>query len=427
VALAIVAAACGGDGVHVEIRIGETPGVTRVDLWLTDKSPCTAGAQPCDQIVLPAELTGNARVVVEGELYVVDDPTPFRSDVGDDGSAWFYLQPDRGKVRLAVAVGRGEGGEPLGTVILLQPLDTDAGRQHVRADLRAVTTEIGSGQVAAAVWPSRDDAPYHCVAVAVDDREVAIVPASDPDCDFVAPANECEPTIHLADRPPPTELFDLNCATERSVSTRPVCVLGGEACNEADPASSGCVATEELVCVPDAVCACQELDNECLISLKQVDLPGQPDTTRIRCRLHFRPDGLDAYVPCGTPFAIQLGTVQCNNVEIMALGSPLAGFASSLDLLTNGGTVEIRPSVTNTSSCQLVLPPLSAQLVGNIFPARGDALLKFSMVPEGPERTAIIPLELQLLMSDPAGCLDLDTCEVLEAPGERLFGCFEDG
>jgi hypothetical protein len=392
-----VVAACGGDGVHVEIRVpGDLP-VTRVDLFLTRHDPCTipeTGVE-CQFIMPPSD--GMSRKVLGGELYNVDDPTPFHSTV-EDGSAWFYLAPNAGKVKTAIAVGRDDNGESVGVVILTQVMDTSAGLQYFSTELLASAGPPGTDP-SVELWPRNLDAPYACVAAQVDGRAVAIVPANDPDCDFVDPQVECAPTIHLAAEPASNELFEQTCADvgqvlgEMSVARRWPC--------DEKPISTACVLGSATFCVPDAVCNCSTLDDACIDTLKDVDPAVQPDTTRIVCTIPISDNGDGTHDTCigQQVIPVNLGGASCDPIaEIGPLDAPLFQFQPAVEIDTPGGTVPILPFVAATGGCTFSLRSPDAVLSNaTAFPLTVHALVKLSLEPSGVNRRlVVIPLDIDL-------------------------------
>jgi hypothetical protein len=417
-----MAAACGGDGIHIEIRPGEAADVTRVELYLTDKTECSIPNTDlrCNGLVFPAN--GQREVAFEGDIYQVDDPTPFRADMVE-GSAWFYLAPDSGEVKLSVAIGF-DGDRVVGTRILTQKMDTSEGLQYFRADLRAVGM-FDQGEVSATVWPE-GDVPYHCVAAVEGNERVAIVPAKDPDCDFVDPARECRPTVHLANSPPSQVLEELTCATDGVVTgLGDFCLLGDTACNEADPMPVSCVPTTMPICVPDKVCKdpiCARLDDECLASF------ADPNGTHLQCTFPMSSQaGVISSCSSVQMPPLPLGTSVCGQlVGIMPLISPL-GFAPTLDITTSSGSATFQPTIAG--GCGLVLDvPATGFADETEFPILEHALLKFSVrqanntIP----RDVIIPVSIEMFI-DPAACGEGASCTFVKAAGERVATCFGAG
>lgn len=419
----VAVAACGGDGIHIEIRPGEAPDVTSVELYLTDRTKCTIPNTDvsCRTLVFP--LDNQRDVAFDGQLYQVDDPTPFRADVVD-GSAWFFLAPDRGRVELAVAIGRGDGGDVLATRILTQKLDTSAGEQHVRAELRAVDHSVDEGEVSAVVWPARDDVPYHCVAAVEGGRRVAIVPEQDPDCDFVDPEHECRPTHHLASSPPAQELDKLTCATSATVAgLGDFCLLGDTACNEADPMPFACIPTTTPICVPDATCECGALDEQCLASLVE------PDATHIVCTypVSVEMDGTAGACLDITP--LSLGNSVCDSVAIMPLTAPLQGFGPTIDIDVSGGPATFQPLVGADDCVLTMAPPATIFTDANEFPIQEHGLVKFSV--HQPDNTlvrdVILPIVIEMHV-DPTGCAtQAASCILVKGPNERVSSCLSRG
>lgn len=423
-AFALVAA-CGGDGVYIEVRVPAGMAVDQVDLYLA-----TTGCQPdrdgvCDGIVPPSEANAT-RARVDGEVFFVDDNRPFVSTPDGDGSAWFHLDPtSQFEIKTAIAVGHDLANVGTG-VAILRPIDLDV-TQHVRLDLEPVASQQvrGQEQPAVEVWgPTGDD--YRCVAAEVKNRVVYIVPHSDPDCDQVAltGGEECLPGVFLGQQAVSSDLSEQTCSISEATG---LCVLGSKGCDERNPSdATSCVAsTDKRYCVPDRLCsACGDvLDGTCFEGLFGAG-------SRIDCIVEVEADpqgGLgtqscpDKSVP-GAP----INDLPCKQAEIATIPDGVQGFASNVTVPIAGSPdgVTLKP-ILEGNGCKLGLAPLNAEFANTPLQTI-RSLVKVDVTPPNANTESFLILPLKVAFVVAKDCLTgtATQCSLTIAPDDHFSRCF---
>jgi hypothetical protein len=429
-AIALLVAACGGDGVYIEVRVPAGMTVDQVDLYLAtgDCRPDEVGFN-CESIVPPGD-SSVPRDRVEGEVYFVDDNRPFVSVPDGDGSAWFHLDPSsQFKLKTAIAVGHDLAGASSG-VAIFQQIELDV-TQHIRIDLEPVASKEvrGLAQPAVEVWgPTSED--YRCVAAEVQNRVVYIVPSNDPDCDEVATARECLPGVHLGQQSASAELADQSCTTSEPTG---LCVLGSEGCDERNPADAGGCTTNPAAkfCVPDRACGCDTLDLACLDALFGDPLAG--GGTHILCVVEVEPDidggtlsCKDKEIPAAT-IDNNIGGKTCTLPTIAALADGLPGFANSTTVQIANTDVTLKPR-TGFSGCAISIDPPNAKFADGtpVFPI--FTLVQVQLAQQGAPMQKSLIIPLKVVFSDVMGscAVGVETrCTVVTTPNEHLPTCFD--
>lgn len=426
--IALVAACSSADGVYIEARVPPGMEVAQVDLFLATLDCQDDAGIACNRLTPPS--TDSPRLPVTGEVYFVDGIRPFVSVPDGDGSAWFHLDPTSTfEIKTAVAVARDAQLRETGVAILL-PIDLDV-TQHVRVDLAPVMSQqvsTGVAQPAAEVWsaPSSD---YRCVAAAVENRVVYIVPDHDPDCDSIDTIdNECFPNTYLGKAPVTTELLAQTCA-EQSLFTQ-VCLLGSRGCDEANPqpADDNCTLSQApTYCVPDRACSCDTVNIPCLTEL--FGDPLQNGGTHIACVVETELDPNGGTRSCvdkrgdGDP----LSSSTCVAPAVGALNDGLAGFvdgATTIAFPGVDGGVTIAPLVDG--NCTVSIAPPNTRFTANppLQPIRTLVKLQVSAPGNLEEKFMIVPLEVKF--QQPADdCVNgvQTRCTLVAAADEHVGKC----
>ena len=402
---------------YLEVRVPDGMMVDQVELFLATRACDDQQAGfDCRGIVPPSGRATRDRV--EGEVYFVDNDRPFVS-TPENGAAWFQLEPNSEiDIKTAIAVGRDPMG--LSGVAIFSGIELDR-TQHIRLDLEGVTSETLKEQPRPAVelWgPPNND--YRCVAAAVDDRVVYIVPEDDPDCDQVIASNgeqECLPGVYLGSEKVSPDVGEQTCATSENTG---FCVLGGHVCDEQTPdASSGtCISNPAATyCVPDAVCLCDTLDASCLDTVY--------GGTHVVCTIEVESDGGGGVRSCRDKdtSTADLGG-NCGLPTIAALDDGFAGFAPATTVQVANNDVPLQPFLEQ-GGCQIGLVAPNTQFEATpLVPT--FAFVKVELTDPGApfQRSMIMPVKI--VFKDTVSCeTGLETrCLLVADPGEHLPECF---
>lgn len=296
----VLLAACGADGVSIEVHRGSTQ-AERVELYLVEDH-CVTDGERCIQLKTPS-----ARSRLDGDVFARENATTFAAPVGGDGVAYFTIQPGTSDVvPRAIAVGF-SGDTIVGAVLMPDTFyATDTQRRIVTLD--AVVENVVSGQPAsdglrAETWYQPEGGGSCLAFEKTKGGEVHrefIVPASDPDCDdFVAPL-ECDalwPSFSMIGTDAGAQF---TCVADVSAGNgMKACQLGNSGCTDgierADCTPTKPANDPHRYCVPSTVCAdaplgCNGGAQSCAFTkLRRPDGGTLLGMTRVHCTVPVTP------------------------------------------------------------------------------------------------------------------------------------------
>jgi hypothetical protein len=319
--------ACFHDKPGVSIEVTTTPGVQRIELYLSTQPSCGGN---CPAITPPDHHAQ------PGTGWIIDDVTAYYAATSADTS--FLVENTTAAdvtVQRALALGLDAAGRPLsvaafGPFVVTHDSSAVARVTLVPADPIGTTSPLE--HVTAWDRPPGLSDKTSCVVVqhagAAPSTEF-FVPKDDLDCDSVQ-GSECAPLVYQAVNSPPTNIADASCAATSGT----FCVLGGR-CSEIPGPDVACMplaAPSPTYCMPDELCdpmaaACGSYSMACMgarirghVGLGTATMP------KIDCMLYV--DTLGA--PCGTgtgtfdasAVAMDQGTTKCRSIELGALKTP---------------------------------------------------------------------------------------------------------
>lgn len=393
-------AACGAEGVYVDVRVPPEIEGVKVDLYLG--LPCDRiGNEGCDAMTPPRLEPATERAPVDGKVLFSDSTKLFQSDV-EGGVAHFYLAPQDLEIPTAIAVSHKDGVNT--GVALLASFDLSE-PQRLIVELSPIADHhLLGNDMSVEVW-ERPDQTRRCIGVTYENRTAFIVPADDADCDQVAVGpndRECNPAWHLATEPPQSELTEQECAVA-AADLEGACVLGDRPCDETQPLpqpAGECVRGNTTYCVPSAACACDRFDDACLATLLDPDPSNPPEPTRIECVIAYERDGNGGARTCPDQDLneVFLGDGSCGPPLIadLELGS-LDSFAPTVLIDDPAGDIAITP-LASASSCRIEISPPNAVFSDLPSSEPYHEILKIDADPANPAtRFLLMPLDIVLV------------------------------
>ncbi|NVB84470.1 MAG: hypothetical protein HOV81_39210 [Kofleriaceae bacterium] len=423
--IALACAACGGQGVDLEIDAEVT--FDRVELFVTYDVCRDDNGAACDQGIGWPNQTSRP----PGTIYVLrDDEKLISSTKIDGGSAVLHLEAASGfEDTKAIAVAAYQGNKVVAATVLWSPRIPlhSAERWKVHLD----TTEDASVKLhedpgdkphhRALAWPREaspdvpDPSDYASCFVYQEwngsewDSKY-FVPESDMDCDGSPP--DCTPFWNH---------FDPEAA--RCVTKTPVagfCALGTPACAGETPGTT-CTPTTPGTCMPQEVCAqCGDATDLAACIRDQVTNATSLDAllTRAECTFRFE---TNVPGPCMTPFGNQASfvlAVPCTSNPNPVLRDPAMPFSggSAMVMTPDGSTYAVSAEGDNTACA------FTVEWKAGGAPLVSHFVLAFSLG----TRTVLVPLTL-----GPAamgGCdpnaTSPDDCRITGPGGQdSLFQC----
>jgi hypothetical protein len=377
-------AGCFSDrGAAIEVDVGDT-GATSVELYI-GKVPCdrsnTAGIS-CTTIAPPPE----GRTALRGDIWFRDRPEPLSAKVKGKTATFELKASSATTLPIIIAVGTtatDQGGvRGVGTATLTDlAIPVNSARVVTTTLVRASLVVPGDSPGANAtedrvmVW-AKQNPPSSCVVVEHwahgQATRAFVVPATDPDCDDVAP--ECNPAAFHGTSAVGGSDGTPECFAP-ATAVAGACVLGSLGCVDGGPRTGSCVPQHKQICVPSQFCGC-DLIGSCTAG----KLDGAPEIPRVTCSVPVAADltvcpDLSAEIDLGVHYPTGdcgqqplLGSLQAasfgNNLAFDGAELEIASVSApcTIAIKTRGGTVPLLPAddhgviKLDTSAGALLLP-----------------------------------------------------------------------